>query len=482
MVSKVLCIILFLWAFSHISVALELSPLKSEPYVGDLEKLKEKKAIRILVSADLGFYYIQNGKPKGIISELIYELERYLRKNKKTIDIQVIPVARNELIPKLIAGYGDVIVSNLTITNERKDQITFSDPVRENVSEIIVTNRKYSNIKTVDDLSGLDVWVRQSSSYHKSLTKVNNYFSIQNKPLINILFLDEIIQDYEILDMISVGIIDVTVLDRHKSGMWGNIFPGVTFHHQITIRENAQIAWGIRQNSPQLEDAVNKFIKEVRIGTLFGNVVNERYLENDKWLRKFLNRKNAERSKELLDIFYLYSQEYQFNHLLMLAQGFQESGLNQNVISHMGAVGIMQILPTTARHRAVNISNIYEEEPNIHAGVKYMHYLRKNFFNDEGISDDDIIYFCLAAYNAGPGNIEKMRRLAKEKGYDHNVWFGNVEVVTRQYIGLEPIRYVSHINHYFIAYKLLDRLNSRRSELESYLHPPYRFEVIKLYY
>ncbi len=194
MVSKVLCIILFLWAFSHIGVALELSPLKSEPYVGDLEKLKEKKAIRILVSADLGFYYIQNGKPKGIISELIYELERYLRKNKKTIDIQVIPVARNELIPKLIAGYGDVIVSNLTITNERKDQITFSDPVRENVSEIIVTNRKYSDIKTVDDLSGLDVWVRQSSSYHKSLTKVNNYFSIQNKPLINILFLDEIIQ------------------------------------------------------------------------------------------------------------------------------------------------------------------------------------------------------------------------------------------------------------------------------------------------
>ncbi|MEF1307432.1 transporter substrate-binding domain-containing protein, partial [Vibrio owensii] len=159
----------------HTSAALELSPLKSDPYVGDLDTLKEKKAVRILVSADLGFYYIQNGKPKGIISELIYEFERYLRKNKKAINIQVIPVARNELIPKLIAGYGDVIVANLTITNERKEQIAFSDPVRENVSEIIVTNTRYSDIKTVDDLSGLDVWVRESSSYHKSLTKVNNY-------------------------------------------------------------------------------------------------------------------------------------------------------------------------------------------------------------------------------------------------------------------------------------------------------------------
>ncbi|WP_199437312.1 lytic transglycosylase F [Vibrio owensii] len=482
MVGKILCIVLCLWSFSHTSAALELSPLKSDPYVGDLDTLKEKKAVRILASADLGFYYIQNGKPKGIISELIYEFERYLRKNKKAINIQVIPVARNELIPKLIAGYGDVIIANLTITNERKEQIAFSDPVRENVSEIIVTNTRYSDIKTVDDLSGLDVWVRESSSYHKSLTKVNNYFTIQNKPLINILFLDEIMQDYEVLEMVSAGIIDITVLDRHKTGMWGNIFPGVAFHNQITIRENAQIGWGIRQDSPQLEEAVNKFIKEVRIGTLFGNVVNERYLENDKWLRKFLNRDNAVRSKELLDIFYAYSQEYQFNHLLMLAQGFQESGLNQNVISHKGAVGIMQILPTTARDRAINISNIYEKEPNIHAGLKYMHYLRKYFFNDDNISENDIIYFCLAAYNAGPGNMRKMRRIAKEKGYDPNVWFGNVEVVTRQYIGLEPIRYVSNINHYFIAYKLLERLNNRRSELEPYLHPPYKLETIKLYY
>lgn len=482
MMAKILCIVLSLWSFSFACSGLELSPLKSEPYVGDLDTLKEKKAIRILVSADLGFYYVQNGRPKGIISELIYEFERYLHKNKKNINIQVIPVKRNELIPKLMSGYGDVIVANLTITNERKEQIAFSDPVRESVSEIIVTNSKYSDIKTVDDLSGLDIWVRESSSYYKSLIKVNNYFSIQNKPLINIQLLDEIIQDYEILEMTAAGIIDVTVLDRHKSGMWGNIFPDITFHNQITVRDNAQIAWGIRKYSPQLRTAVNKFIQEVRIGTLFGNVVNERYLENDKWLRKFLNRDNAIRSKELLEIFYLYSQEYQFNHLLMMAQGFQESGLNQNVISHMGAVGIMQILPTTARDRAINISNIYEKEPNIHAGLKYMHYLRKYFFNDEDISENDRIYLCLAAYNAGPGNMRKMRRIAKERGYDPNVWFGNVEVVTREHIGLEPIRYVSNINRYFIAYKLLEQLNKRRLELEPYLHPPYKLESIKLYY
>ncbi|MCC4222408.1 lytic transglycosylase F [Vibrio campbellii] len=482
MMSKVLCIALFLLSFSFSTPALELSPLRAEPYVGDLEVLKEKKAVRILVSADLGFYYIQNGKPKGIISELIHELERHLHKNNKAINIQVIPVARNELIPKLIAGYGDIIVANLTVTNERKELIAFSAPVRENVSEIIVTNGKHSDITTIDELSGLDIWVRESSSYHKSLTKANNYLSIKKKSLINIMFLDEIIQDYEILEMISAGFIDVTVLDQHKTGMWGNIFPDVIFHNQLTVRDNAQIAWGIRKDSPQLEQAVNKFIKQVRIGTLFGNVVNERYLENDKWLKKFLKRENVTRAKELWDIFYLYAQEYQFNHLLMMAQGFQESGLNQNVISHKGAVGIMQILPTTARDRAINISNIYEKEPNIHAGLKYMHYLRKYFFNDEAISESDIIYFCLAAYNAGPGNIRKMRRIAEEKGYDPNVWFDNVEVVTRQYIGMEPIRYVTNINRYFIAYKLLERLNNRRSELEPYLHPPYKRSAIKLYY
>ncbi|EDP58938.1 amino-acid abc transporter binding protein [Vibrio sp. AND4] len=480
--TKLLCITLFLWAFSLASPALELSPLKSEPYVGDLEVLKQKKAVRILVSADLGFYYIQNGQPRGIISELIHELERYLRKSNKAINIQVIPVARNELIPRLISGYGDIIVANLTITNERREEIAFSDPVRENVSEIIVTNGKHSGIQSMEDLSGLDIWVRESSSYHKSLTKANSYLNIQNKPGINIMFLDEIIQDYEILEMINAGFIDVTVLDQHKTGMWGSIFPDVIFHDQLTVRQNAQIAWGIRKDSPRLEEAINKFIKKIRVGTLFGNVVNERYLENDKWLRKFLNRENVIRSKELWNIFYFYAQEYQFNHLLMMAQGFQESGLNQNVISHKGAVGIMQILPTTARDKAINISNIYEKEPNIHAGLKYMHYLRKYFFNDAAISENDIIYFCLAAYNAGPGNIRKMRKIAKEKGYDPNVWFDNVAVVTRQHIGMEPIRYVTNINRYFIAYKLLERLNSRRNDLEPYLHPPYKRSAIKLYY
>ncbi|WP_155483723.1 transporter substrate-binding domain-containing protein, partial [Vibrio campbellii] len=152
MMGKVLCIALFLLSFSFSTPALELSPLRAEPYIGDLEVLKEKKAVRILVSADLGFYYIQNGKPKGIISELIHELERHLHKNNKAINIQVIPVARNELIPKLISGYGDIIVANLTVTNERKELIAFSAPVRENVSEIIVTNGKHSDITTIDEL------------------------------------------------------------------------------------------------------------------------------------------------------------------------------------------------------------------------------------------------------------------------------------------------------------------------------------------
>ncbi len=126
--------------------ALELTPLSNEPYTGDLDSLVEKRVIRVLVSADLGFYYIEKGQPKGIGAEQLYHFEKNLKKKYSKMKVQVIPVPRDDLIPALVNGYGDLVVANLTITPKRQEIIQFSTPILSDISELIVTTSDYPSL------------------------------------------------------------------------------------------------------------------------------------------------------------------------------------------------------------------------------------------------------------------------------------------------------------------------------------------------
>lgn len=145
---------------------------------------------------------------------------------------------------------------------------------------------------------------------------------------------------------------------------------------------------------------------------------------------------------------------------MMMAQGYQESQLDQNTISPRGAIGVMQVLPATGK--SVGFNDIRNARNNISAGVAYLDWIRKNYFNDEAIPADARVDFALAAYNAGPLRIESMRQLAKKRGLNPNIWFGNVERVALDRIGEEPVRYVANINRYYIAYRMGHEIERER--------------------
>jgi membrane-bound lytic murein transglycosylase MltF len=138
---------------------------------------------------------------------------------------------------------------------------------------------------------------------------------------------------------------------------------------------------------------------------------------------------------------------------MLAAQGYQESTLNQNKRSKVGAIGIMQIMPATGAE--MNVGDIMVAEPNIQAGAKYMNQLITRYFPDADFSEQNRTLFAFASYNAGPGNIAKMRKLAEQRGFDPNTWFNSVEVVTAQKIGIETTTYVRNIYKYYAAYKLM---------------------------
>ncbi|WP_159739375.1 lytic transglycosylase F [Vibrio atypicus] len=460
--SRVVLSLVLIWFSISSASALSLSPLQKEPYFGDLPELESKGVIRVLVSADLGFYYVEDGKPKGILAELLYHFEKQLKQRSSYFNLQVIPVHRDELIPSLEKGYGDLIVANLTITDSRDQLIDFSLPVLKDVRELLVTNKSIPPLQNLIEMSGKEVWVRASSSYFESLQALNHQLDSQGLPPVIVRFVEETLQDIELIELVNQGHIQATVLDSHKTELWLKVMDNIQVHDALPLRSNGQIAWAMREQSPKLEAFVNQYLKTSRSGTLLGNVIYGKYLDNTRWLKKILNPNHINRLESLSGIFSQYSMQYSFDPLMMSAQGFQESGLDQSKVSHKGAVGVMQVLPSTAKDPNVNIPDIYQVDNNIHAGVKYMRFLKDRYFSDETISPDNQVYFSLAAYNAGPANIRKMRRLASQQGYDPNKWFKNVEIITRRHIGREPVHYVANINRYFVIYKQLESLKSIR--------------------
>ncbi|GAK85074.1 transglycosylase Slt family [Vibrio ponticus] len=317
------------------ALALSLTPLEKTPHFGDLPVLEKRGVIRVLVAADLGFYYIEGGQPKGILAELLYHFEKQLKQRSSYLNLQVIPVDRDDLLPLLEQGYGDLVVANLTITQPRKEKVEFSSPVRTGVQEWIITEKHTKQYTNISQLSGKEFWVRASSSYFESLQKLNHQLNKLGKPPVLIRFLQETLQDYEVMEMVNQGHIKATVLDSHKSELWLSVMDNIEAHKKLPLRKNGTIAWAMRKESPKLKNLVDQYLRKHRSGTLMGNVIYGKYLDNTRWLRQVLNPTNIRKLESMSEIFIKYSDQYGFDPLMISAQGYQESGLDQSKVSHM---------------------------------------------------------------------------------------------------------------------------------------------------
>ena len=312
--------------------------------------------------------------------------------------------------------------------------------------------------------------MRKSSSYYDSLVALNKRFSSEGKKEMSLELADENLEDEDLLEMVNAGVLPLIVMDDHKAGFWEQIFENIEVHDEIVVRRGGEIGWAFRKNSPQLAEAVNAFVKETKKGTLLGNILFKRYLKNTKYITNSLGGEELERFKKTIDFFRTYAGRYDFDWLIVAALGYQESRLDQSVRSPVGAVGVMQVLPSTASDPNVGISNIDQLENNIHAGVKYLHFLRNRYFNDDSISRLDQWLFTFASYNAGPAKVSRLRDEAKKSGLDPNVWFRNVEVIAAKRIGRETVQYVSNIYKYYIAYNLIVEQFERREKAKETLN------------
>ncbi len=444
-----------------------------KPFTGDLPAIREKRIIRVLVNhSKTNFFFADGGGPGGFEFELLTAYEKELNKGIKDktrrITMYFIPTPFDQLPSSLEEGLGDIAAAGLTITPEREKNVHFSTPYISNVHEVVVVNREVEGVNHIDDLSGRIAYVRSGSSYVEHLEALNRRFDGAGAARVEIREADPSLSTEDILELVNAGVVKLTIVDHHIADAWSEVLPDIVVRKDLTINSGGGIGWAVRKNNPRLLAHMNAFIKRNKKGTLLGNIFFKRYYKESKWIRNPNTEKEREKLKRVIDLFEKYGKRYGFSWVAIAAQAYQESGLDQDKKSNAGAIGIMQVLPGTAADKSVAIGDIHILENNIHAGVKYLNFLRKRYFNKPGMEPAERVNFAWAAYNAGPARINMLRRKARKRGFDPNKWFYNVEKIAGEVIGRETVEYVSNINKYFIAMKLyLEKKGLRETTLEA---------------
>lgn len=434
-----------------------------QPQKGDLPDMINRRAIRVLTTYSKTFFFIDKGTQRGATHDLFIALEKdlnnQLAKEKKLkqkhlkVRIVFIPVTRDNLFKALNEGKGDIAAANLTITSSRQEQVAFTTPLYSDVKELLVSGPSSPDVKNLEQLSGKTVFVRRSSSYYESLQTLNARFAKASLPPVILQKAPEALEDEDLLEMLNAGLIPLIVVDRHKALFWKQVFPNIQVHENIVLRDGGSIAWAVRKDNPQLLAELNNFVKHNRQGSTLGNTILLRYLRSATYVKNAAANRERAKFLQMVEIFRKYGERYDVDWLLMAAQGYQESRLNQSVRSHVGAIGVMQVMPATGKE--LQVGDIKKIDPNIHAGVKYMRWMIDHYYGDQPMTPLDKALFSFASYNAGPARIARLRAETQKRGFDPNIWFGNVENLAAEKIGAETVTYVSNIYKYYIAYRLI---------------------------
>lgn len=439
------------------------------PWTGDLPEIRKRRAIRVLVSYSPTNYFIRAGQTLGFEAELMKRYEEFLNRGVSGRELRTelvfVPVAFDSLLPALIEGRGDIAAAGLTVTPERERRVAFTDPYLPEVAEIVVSAKSAPELGSLADLAGRTVYVVRGSSFVGSLRALSDRLRREGMKAIDVQEMDEILEQHDLLEMVNAGILELTVVDDHFAETWSGVLPDIVLRRDLEVASGRRIAWAVRQDSPKLRESLNAFLQEHKRGTQTGNILFKRYYGDTKWIKNPVASAELKKARELIPIFREYGDRYGIEWLMLAAQGYQESGLDQSKKSSHGAVGVMQIKPSTAADKSVGIPNIGAVDNNIHAGTKYLAYLRDTYFDSDGIDPMDRIHFSLAGYNAGPNRIVQLRQEAESMGLDPNRWFFNVERAALAAGVTQPVHYVANIHKYYVAYKLSLATLERR-ELE----------------
>lgn len=432
----------------------------------DLEEIKEKGVLKALVDNSSTSYFIYKGQPMGFEYDLLKKFCEHIE-----VNLAVIPIKNLDLIiDNLTNCEGDLIASNLTVTRERKNKVSFSDPIITSRQVLVQRQLNKEDIQKgkilIDDpadLIGKEVHVRKSSSFYKRLKNLSDEIGgdITIKKVSGELTVEQMIES------VSKGDIDYTVADEHVARINKSYYRNL--NTEVPISLGQRMAWAVRKESPNLILAINEWLDSFK-QTLEFRMIYLKYFGNSKLYRNRLSSSLfTSKSGQLSpydEVIRKESTRINWDWRLVTSLIYQESKFNPEASSWTGASGLMQLMPTTAKE--FGLDSIHSAEENIRTGIKYIEWIEKQL-KDSIPNESERIKFTLAAYNVGIGHVFDAMRLATKYGLDKQVWDENVanmllnkskpkyykdDIVHYGYCrGSEPYNYVEEIFERFRNYQ-----------------------------
>ena len=447
-----------------------LPPILKVAWKGDLDEMVKRRIVRVLVPFRRPEFFYMEGRPVGFLQEAFRDYEKVLNAKYKTtaanrVVVALIPTPQEKLRERMLTGFGDIAAYGISITPENKAAVDFTIPTIQGLSIAVVTGPGAPELKTVEDLSGKEVWITPGTRLRKDVEDLNARLKAQGKKPVIARDADAALDPGDVMEMVNAGTYPIALMQNKTAEFWAQVFPNVKARTDLTVAQDVELGWAIQKGTPQLKADLDDFLKDRGAVSSYGNTLIRRYFKDAKYVKNAQDPAELRRFEKVAPIFKKHAEQYNFDFLLLITQGYQESGLDQSVKSPVGAVGIMQVMPTTAASSPVKIADIHTEENNIHAGIRLMHFLVNDYFKEASLDPMNRTLLAIAAYNAGPAKITKCRRVAEEMGLDRNKWFGNVEVATAKLVGRETTQYVANIYKYYVAYRLaVTQLQTRRAK------------------
>jgi membrane-bound lytic murein transglycosylase MltF len=298
---------------------------------------------------------------------------------------------------------------------------------------------------------------RRCKGFFSSLLKA------AGRPPVNILDVPPALEVEDMMEMVAAGLLPAIPAERWVADTWTPHIPGLMIHDKAVLQSGANLGWAVRPSNPKLLAMLNTFVAKFGGGSARNlHDTAMYYVRQAERIHAATTPNEMKKFNATLAFFQEFGRTYDFDELMLVAQGYQESQLDQSTRSPRGAIGLMQVLPETGAEMAVG--NIGDAKANVHAGTKYMRLMIDKYLNDATLDEQNRALFAFACYNAGPERIARLRSEAKKDGLNENVWFDNVERIAAHQIGQETVRYVRNIYKYYIGYKLLLESQQRAAE------------------
>lgn len=447
--------------------------IRASPHKGDLDEMDQRRIVRALVTFNRASFFFDNGRPRGMTYDELADFEKFLNRKlhpkdttgKEKINVVLIPTTFGKAAADLQNGNGDLIAAAVYITETRKKIFDFV-PLASSMHDVVVAGPDAPPLANLEDLSGKQVYLFKNSVSWENLTELNKKLSAAKKLTINLIAADGNLERDDLVEMAHVGLVQYTVTPSFTAQLWKNVFTDLKIYEDFPVTDKTDAGWAVRKDSPKLRAMLEEFASTHREGTAYFAQLANTYLKSGRFIKNNENAESVKRFNQMKGLFQKYASEYQFPWMLIAAGAYQESGLNQEAKSSVGAIGVMQVMPATAASSPVNIPDVTKVDPNIHAGVKLLKFIRDDYFKNDPMDPLNKTLMTLAAYNAGPGRIKQCRQLAADMGLNPNVWFKNVEYAVAKKVGAETVGYVSNIYKYYLGWKLMTEREAARTQLK----------------